>query len=151
MDKVMPDPNARIAGWMKESQATEWLILDPEGVELCRYSSAEEAQRALGRLKTLLKDEAASRVRIETADRWPQYLDARSVICDYARYCEWALRQLGYLTIFAFSHEESDALFMLLDRDGQKITRPTLASALYAMLLRREKSAKAPNAMSGYL
>ena len=151
MDKVMLDPNARIAGWMKESQITEWVVLDPEGIELCRYSSADEAQRALGRLKALFKDEAVASVRIETANRWPEYLDAHSVICDYARYCEWALRQLGYMTIFAFSHEESDALFMLMDRDGQKITRPTLASALYAMLLRRGRGAGVPDVMPGNL
>lgn len=151
MDKVVRDPNARIAGWMKEGQETEWLILDPEGVELCRYSSADEAQQALGRLKALLKDEAAARVRVETENRWPPYLDAHSVICDHARYCEWALRELGYVTIFAFSHEESDALFMLLDRDGRKITRPTLAAALYAMLLAREKRTRVSDAMSGYL
>ena len=135
MDKIMLDPNARIAGWMKESQATEWIILDPEGVELCRYSCAQDAERALGRLKALLKDEVSASVRIEQVKRWPEYLDARSVICDYARYCEWALRQLGPMTIFAFSHEESDALFMLVDRSGQKVVRSTLASALYAMLL----------------
>ena len=151
MDKVMLDPNAKIAGWMNEHQVEEWIILDPEGVELCRYSSPDRAEQALCHLKTLFKDEMSASIRIEKVMRWPAYLDSQSVICDYARYCEWALRQLGQISIFAFSNEESDALFMLVDRNGLRISRPTLAAALYAMSLRREKGPCIPDAMAGYL
>lgn len=149
MDKIMLDPNVQVAGWMKESPTTEWVIRAPNGITLFRCSSSAPAEEAFRALLPLLKEDIANEIRIEQVKRWPEYLGNHSDACDYARYCEWALRQLGHVSIFAFNHEESDALFMVVDREGRRIERPTLASALYATMLRHERVTRIPDIMAG--
>lgn len=111
--------------------ANEWAVLGPDGAELFRCPSLEQADRALSRLQPLLNTAAVHSLRLAQVAREPGSPDPGHAD---AQDCAWLLRQLGHVTIFAFSREDSDAAFMVMGRSGQRFERPTLIAALCALL-----------------
>lgn len=138
----IPDPTIQVSSEL--APTVEWAIVAAYGAELFRCSNLEQAYRTLDRLKPLLNSAAAETLRVAEVMQCLDHVESPGPGCASVRDCTWLLRQLGYVTVFAFSRDDSDAQFMVVGRDGQRVERPTLTAALYELLRRTDKALHLP-------
>jgi hypothetical protein len=135
MEDWLADIDQNIAGWMGESPRQEWLVLLPDGSELCRHATQAAAQAACERVRPLLEPEHRAGLRIQSLTRWPSYVNSADDDCAQFRFCRWAMRRLGHVTVFAFTETgQNDSAFMVLTRSGMRTDGPTLPAALLKLL-----------------
>lgn len=136
MEDWLTDIDQDIAGWMGEPPRHEWLVLLPDGSELCRRDTQAAAQALCERIRPMLEPEHRAGLRIQGLIRWPSYVNSAEEDCAQFRFCHWAMRRLGHVTVFAFAATgHSDSAFMVLTRSGMRTEGPTLPAALLKLLL----------------
>ncbi|WP_454691207.1 hypothetical protein [Achromobacter aloeverae] len=164
-----PDPVPRdaIEAHGRHAPTMQWAVLGLDDAEIFRCPSLEQAYRAIERLRPQLNEKAAKALRVAeaapevapeptTPETMPEgALEAARRLDDgegsgpgggSVPDCTWLLRRLGYVTIFAFSRDDSDARFLVVGRDGQRVEGPTLTAALHALLRARDCASRLPPA-----
>lgn len=134
MEDLLADIDECIGGWMGEAPRQEWAVILPDGGELCRHASQAEAQAVCERLQPLLAPECRQALRVQGLTRWPSYVNAVESESAQFRFCHWAMRRLGHVTVFAFNQADSDAAFMVLTGTGQRAEGATLSAALLKLV-----------------
>jgi len=136
MEDRLADIDQNIAHWMGETPRHEWLVLLPDGSELSRHGTQAAAQALCERIGPMLKPGYREGLRIQSLVRWPSYVNSAEEDCAQFRFCHWAMRKLGHVTVFAFAEtgRGSDAAFMVLTRSGMRTDGPTLPAALLKLL-----------------
>lgn len=126
------DLDARIATLMEEDPIFEWSIVTSEGLVMFRCSSHDDAVSFLSQVRQE-PDEATANPEIVQTKVYQDYLGFDGESPAQARFCEWALRKLGHVAVFAFDGC-NDSGFMLVGENGRRCEGPTLARALYELL-----------------
>ena len=132
MSTFTPEPcpslNVRIETMMEEDATYDWDVVTPDGTVLFRGQSQQEAMDWRGHVVRLSREETLGIVLARTK-RTPDYIGGAGTAYPESRFCQWALRQLGHVAVFAFS-ECSDSTFLVIAETGQRAKGNTLAAAL---------------------
>lgn len=136
MSTFTPDPrpslNVRIETMMEEGATYDWHVVTPDGTVLFRGQSQQEAMDWRGHVVRLSRKEALG-ITLARTKRTPEYIGEGGPACPESRFCQWALRQLGHVAVFAFS-ECSDSTFLVIAETGQRAKGNTLAAALFDLV-----------------
>ncbi|WP_131727043.1 hypothetical protein [Achromobacter xylosoxidans] len=137
MENLIVEVNANIGHWLSESEGRKWMIVTPDGNELCQYDSESAAHEGLICLAENFGRGAAEKCVVRKRVAWPEYVPAAYAECAESRFCHQALRELGYVTVFAFERdadEGKDASFMVVARNGRRAQGETLTAALATLM-----------------
>ncbi|MEW9585162.1 hypothetical protein [Paraburkholderia sp. DGU8] len=127
-----PDPNVRIEAMMEEGETYDWKVVMPDGVVLFEGQSQKQAMEWRGHVARLSRKDALG-ITIERVKRTPEYVGKAGTTCPESRFCQWALRQVGHVAVFAFS-ECGDSSFLVIAETGQRAKGDTLAQALFELI-----------------
>jgi hypothetical protein len=107
-------------------------VATPDGTVLFRGQSQQEAMDWRGHVVRLSREETLGIVLARTK-RTPDYIGEAGTAYPESRFCQWALRQLGHVAVFAFS-ECSDSTFLVIAETGRRAKGNTLAAALFDLV-----------------
>lgn len=124
--------SAHIAILMNESPSVQWAIIAGKGLVLSRAMSQDEAAEVRAWLASHLRADEVD-LQLVPIQVHADYLGVTGPCSAQARFCEWASKKLGHVTVFAFEGLD-DPGFMVVADDGHRASGKTLAAALYALL-----------------
>ena len=132
MSIFVSDSNARIEALIGEAPIYEWSVEPTGGQPLGKFASEADALQFHASLAVLASDTAAI-LRITKKRVTPDYLGTAVPTGAVTRFCEWALRQLGHVSVFAFDGC-GDSSFLVVSETGKRAQGRTLAAALFELV-----------------
>lgn len=132
MHTFSQNPNVRIEGLMGEGPTQEWIVTTPGGVVLFRSRSREDAMSWREDVARLSREDVLALNVAWTRDT-PDYIGERTIDSPESRFCHWALRKLGHVSVFAIE-TKGTTHFSVKANCGQRAEGPTLAAALFGLV-----------------
>lgn len=132
MHAFCQDPNVRIEGLMGEGPTQEWSVTTPGGLVLFRSRSREDAMRWQEVIARLSPEDVQALSVAWTRDP-PDYIGERTADSPESRFCHWALRKLGHVSVLAIE-TKGTVHFSVKANSGQRAEGPTLAAALFGLV-----------------
>jgi hypothetical protein len=115
-----------------EGPVREWLVETVDGRVFFRCHSREEAMNARALVVRLSREDALG-LKISTVNVTPDYIERTALKSADSRFCDWALLQLGRVSIVT-SPGKSGARFVVTNDGGQAAQGRTLAAALFGLV-----------------
>ncbi|MFT4063642.1 hypothetical protein [Paraburkholderia sp.] len=122
----------RIEELQTEGPGREWLVQTVDGRVLFRCHSREEAMNARALVVRLSREEVLG-LKLSIASINPDYIERTGLKSADSRFCDWALLQLGRVSI-ATAPDEHDARFVVTSEGGHTVKGRTLAAALFGLV-----------------
>jgi hypothetical protein len=132
MSGFRDDLSQRIEKLQSEGPGREWLLQCADGRVLFRCHSHEEAMNVRALVVRLERQDILG-LKISTASVNPDYIERTGLKSADSRFCDWALLQLGRVSIET-SPDDSDQRFIVTGDGGQTAQGRTLAGALFGLV-----------------
>lgn len=126
------DLGMRIKTLAEDGPALDWTVATADGQVLLRCASHEEAMNTRALVVRLSRADILG-LKVSAATVTSQYVERTGLGSADSRFCNWALLQLGRVTVYTAT-DDTRPRFVVENEGGQRGEGRTLAAALFGLV-----------------